>query len=126
MKCEDAIKNLDRFVNHNMTTKELAAFLEHVDSCPSCYEELETYYTVAIALHYLDQNDGEGYNIPLRLQHNMEEARHRVRREQRYYIVLHVLLLILIAVLIVMVVFAQAPVVGSELEEFLSHFVRIS
>lgn len=125
MKCEDAIKNMDRFVNHNMTTKELAEFLEHIDSCPSCYEELETYYTVAIALHYLDQNDGEGYNIPLRLQHNLQEARDKVRREKRYYVVLQALLCLLLAVLIFMLAFAQAPEIGEDLENFLSHFIRI-
>ena len=125
MKCEDAIKNMDRFVNHNMTTKELGEFLEHIDTCPSCYEELETYYTVAIALHYLDQNDGEGYNIPLRLKHNLEEARNRVRREKRYYVILHVLLIALVVTLLIMLVFVQAPQIGTELEQFLSHFLRI-
>ena len=125
MKCEDAIKNMDRFVNHNMTTKELGEFLEHIDTCPSCYEELETYYTVAIALHYLDQNDGEGYNIPLRLKHNLEEARNRVRREKRYYVILHVLLIVLVVTLLIMLVFVQAPQMGTELEQFLSHFLRI-
>ena len=125
MKCEDAIKNMDRFVNHNMTTKELGELLEHIDTCPSCYEELETYYTVAIALHYLDQNDGEGYNIPLRLKHNLEEARNRVRREKRYYVILHVLLIVLVVTLLIMLVFVQAPQIGTELEQFLSHFLRI-
>ena len=125
MKCEDAIKNMDRFVNHNMTTKELGEFLEHIDTCPSCYEELETYYTVAIALHYLDQNDGEGYNIPLRLKHNLEEARNRVRREKRYYVILHALLIVLVVTLLIMLVFVQAPQIGTELEQFLSHFLRI-
>ena len=125
MKCEDAIKNMDRFVNHNMTTNELGEFLEHIDTCPSCYEELETYYTVAIALHYLDQNDGEGYNIPLRLKHNLEEARNRVRREKRYYVILHVLLIVLVVTLLIMLVFVQAPQIGTELEQFLSHFLRI-
>ena len=125
MKCEDAIKNMARFVNHNMTTKELGEFLEHIDTCPSCYEELETYYTVAIALHYLDQNDGEGYNIPLRLKHNLEEARNRVRREKRYYVILHVLLIVLVVTLLIMLVFVQAPQIGTELEQFLSHFLRI-
>lgn len=124
MKCEDAIKNMDRFVNHNMTTKELADFLEHIDSCPSCYEELETYYTVAIALHYLEKNDGEGYNIPLRLQHNLQEARNRVRREKRYYIILQRLLMVMVITLVFMLLFAQAPEIGTELEEFLSHFLR--
>ena len=124
MKCEDAIKNMDRFVNHNMTTKELADFLEHIDSCPSCYEELETYYTVAIALHYLKKNDGEGYNIPLRLQHNLQEARNRVRREKRYYIILQRLLMVMVITLVFMLLFAQAPEIGTELEEFLSHFLR--
>ena len=125
MKCEDAIKNMDRFVNHNMTTKELGEFLEHIDTCPSCYEELETYYTVAIALHYLDQNDGEGYNIPLRLKHNLEEARNRVRREKRYYVMLHMLLSVLVVTLLIMLVFVQAPQIGTALEQFLSHFLRI-
>lgn len=112
MKCEEAIKNMDRFVNHKMTTGELEAFLKHVDSCPSCYEELETYYTVAVALHYLEQNDGEGYNIPLRLKHTLDEAHRRVRREHRYYITLHVLLFVLIIALVLLIVFSGTPVFG--------------
>ena len=80
---------------------------------------------MAIALHYLDQNDGEGYNIPLRLQHNLQEARNRVRREKRYYVVLQILLIVMVVTLAIMLLFVQAPVIGTELEEFLSHFIHI-
>ena len=122
MRCEDAIKNMDRFVNHKMTTGELEDFLKHVDSCPSCYEELETYYTVAIALHYLEKNDGEGYNIPLRLQHTLDAAHKRVRRERRYYISLHVILFVLIIVLVLMIVFSRTPAFGMVLRNLFLPF----
>ena len=122
MRCEDAIKNMDRFVNHKMTTGELEAFLKHVDSCPSCYEELETYYTVAIALHYLEKKDGEGYNIPLRLQHTLDAAHKRVRRERRYYIALHVILFVLIIVLVLMIVFSRTPAFGMVLRNLFLPF----
>jgi hypothetical protein len=126
MKCDDAIKNMDRFVKHKMSTKEMAAFLAHIDSCPSCYEELETYYTVAVALHYLEKNEGEGYNIPLRLQHTLEEARKKVRREERYYRVLQVLVILLTATLLILMVTAQAPQWTTEFEDLIWRFTHFT
>ena len=34
---------------------ELENFLEHVENCPSCYDELETYFIVHAAMQQLDE-----------------------------------------------------------------------
>lgn len=54
MNCERAERLITDYINHTMNIDELEEFLDHVEDCPSCYEELETYFTVFEATRHLD------------------------------------------------------------------------
>ena len=38
MDCGDTIKCIERFVNHDLTPREMEGFLDHVAECQDCYE----------------------------------------------------------------------------------------
>ena len=41
MTCKEAEQMVMPYINDELTDRELEAFLDHVYSCRSCYEELE-------------------------------------------------------------------------------------
>ena len=61
MDCQETCNNIPLFIEDKLTGDELSAFLLHVKSCKSCYEEMETSYLLREALSRLEQ--GESFNI---------------------------------------------------------------
>lgn len=82
MNCDDTIKCIERFVNHDLTSREMEGFLDHVAKCPACYEELEIYYIVAVATHYLEENEEGNYNVPRRLEEHLAQERQHLQRQK--------------------------------------------
>ena len=50
MNCQTAESMVNRYIEHDLSVDELENFLEHVENCPSCYDELETYFIVHAAI----------------------------------------------------------------------------
>ena len=48
---------VSRFIDHTLDVDEMEEFLEHIEHCPSCYEELETYFIVSEVTQQLDDED---------------------------------------------------------------------
>lgn len=79
MNCQNAEGMVNRYIEHGLSPDELEAFLEHVENCPSCYEELETYFIVHAAMRQLDEEEGE---TTMDLRELLEED----IRKSKYYI----------------------------------------
>ena len=58
MDCKEAKNRVNGYIEGTLTNKECTEFIEHVRSCPDCYDELETYFIIGYALDYLDSKDG--------------------------------------------------------------------
>lgn len=54
MDCRTAESMIQRYIDHDLSIRELEEFTEHVKKCPSCYDELETYFTVSTAIQHLN------------------------------------------------------------------------
>ena len=54
MDCRTAESMVNRYIDHTLKVDELEEFLDHVESCPSCYDELETYFIVYEVTQQLD------------------------------------------------------------------------
>ncbi|OUQ18814.1 hypothetical protein B5E82_06935 [Lachnoclostridium sp. An138] len=78
MTCKEAEQMIMPYINDELTDKELEAFLEHVCSCGSCYEELEIYYTIYAGLAQLD-GENEGQDMRNLLQEALYISEQRVR-----------------------------------------------
>ena len=59
MDCQTAEEMVNRYINHTLSLEEMESFLEHISSCPSCYDELETCFIVNEAMERLAQDDEE-------------------------------------------------------------------
>ena len=73
MNCRETQQMIDRYLKNNLEESELQAFLDHVRECPSCYEELEIYYTIEYALGYLDNGKKGATNPTERLKEELKD-----------------------------------------------------
>ena len=46
MDCRTAEGMVSSYIKHDLPLNELEEFLDHVQNCSSCYDELETYFIV--------------------------------------------------------------------------------
>ena len=78
MNCQTAESMVTRYIEHDLSVDDLEGFIDHVENCPSCYDELETYFIVHAAVQQLDE---ESKDSTLNLQ---ELLREDIRKSKRY------------------------------------------
>ena len=54
MDCRTAEGMVSSYIKHDLPLNELEEFLDHVQNCSSCYDELETYFIVHEVTQQLD------------------------------------------------------------------------
>ncbi len=77
MNCRDAERLVTPYIEDELPEPVLEEFLEHVESCPGCQEELEIYFTVAAGLRHLEEETGN-YNIKGELEQVLEASYQQV------------------------------------------------
>ncbi len=55
MDCKRAMELMTQFINERLEAEDVQAFLDHIDSCPECREELEVTYSLMTAMKQLDE-----------------------------------------------------------------------
>lgn len=78
MTCKEAERLVMPYIRDELTDEELKEFLEHMESCPSCRDELEIYFTVEVGIRQLDSETGN-YNIKGALEAAVEQSRQRIQ-----------------------------------------------
>lgn len=78
LTCKETEKMVMPYINEQLDEQELERFLNHVDGCPACKEELEIYYTVSVGLRQLDSGTGV-YDIAGALADSLDTAWMKVR-----------------------------------------------
>lgn len=104
MTCKEVEQMVMPYINDELTDRELAKFLEHIENCQSCYEELEIYYTLYAGLSQLD---GENESVDMRnlMRDALHMSRMRVRGKKIfniYYVLSQVLAMLALTVMIIM------------------------
>lgn len=84
MNCRETQQMIDRYLKNNLEESELQAFLDHVRECPSCYEELEIYYTIEYALGYLDNGKKGATNPTERLKEELKDKERVLHRHHLF------------------------------------------
>ena len=77
MTCKEAESLVMPYIKNELTDEELFEFLEHIEHCPECREELEIYFTVDVGIRQLDSETGN-YNIKGALETGIEQSRERL------------------------------------------------
>ncbi|MEG2349532.1 MAG: zf-HC2 domain-containing protein [Hungatella sp.] len=62
MTCKETQSLVMPYIHQELTDEKMDEFLEHIETCKDCKEELEIYYTVEVGIRQLDTDNGN-YNI---------------------------------------------------------------
>ena len=81
MNCQEAERLVTSYIHGELDEATLEEFLEHIETCENCQEELEIYFTVDSGIRQLD-SDADNYNIKGELEELLEESRQHVRRRR--------------------------------------------
>lgn len=79
MDCKHAQNMIRGYIDNTLTDYELQCFLEHIRSCPECYDELEVFYTVITGVRRLD-DDNASYDLRGTMQRSLAESEQYIRR----------------------------------------------
>lgn len=78
MNCVEAKRMVNRFVEKKLSYQELEQFLQHVEQCDDCMDELDIYYTMHKAFDMLDTGAHQNYNFKELLKEELHAARRAV------------------------------------------------
>lgn len=106
MECREAERLVKTFIEDRMTPGGLEKFLDHMEHCESCKEELSIQFLVAEGMHRLEE--GNTFDLQSELLHRLEQAKKRVQRRNImkraiYYAEMAAIGLILILTIMVVV-----------------------
>lgn len=59
MDCRRAEELVNSYIDRSISMRDMEAFLEHVETCSSCYDELETYFIVHEAMAQLNDEEND-------------------------------------------------------------------
>ena len=79
MTCKEAERLVIPYIHHQLDDDIMSEFLEHIEVCPNCKEELEIYYTVEAGIRQLDKDTGH-YNIKGDMEADLQASRQRLHR----------------------------------------------
>ena len=85
--CREAEAMIPDYLEDRLSDKDLAVFLNHVNNCNKCHDELETNFMVDLTVRYLNEEDPRGsFNLKPMLQKDINEKtaylvhKHRMRK----------------------------------------------
>ncbi len=96
MKCTQAQSLMQAFLDYSIKDEELGPFLDHIEECRECRDELELYSAVYDSLRDERTSDAELKDMTaVRLQEKLSDARSYLRRKRSAKIFLKVLAVLL-------------------------------
>lgn len=89
MNCKDAEKNIPYFLQDELDEGRLEEFIDHVEHCPECKEELTIQFLVSEGLEHLEQ--GGNFNLQEELLMKLADAQHRISMHHMLWYILVIL-----------------------------------
>ena len=83
MTCKECQNMIQDYLKNRLKAKELEGFIEHLRSCPDCYEELETYFIIGLATRVLEEGADVSYDIKAMLLQELQEKELMLKRKKR-------------------------------------------
>lgn len=80
MKCKDAENMIPLFLEDDLDTEDLREFMEHINKCEECKEELTIQFLVVEGLARLEA--GNVFDLKSELELRMEEAVHALKMRE--------------------------------------------
>lgn len=89
MTCQEAEQMVTPYINDELTGDEMEEFLDHIETCKNCREELEIYFMVDVGLKQLDHGSG-AFDIAGDLERKIEDSYGKISRMWAFRIMLYV------------------------------------
>ena len=106
MDCRTAEGMVSSYIKHDLPLNELEEFLDHVQNCSSCYDELETYFIVHEVTQQLDDDSSDSVlDFKKLLEQDIRKSRRYIRKKKLGRFSVGVLLCILIVALAAFMVY---------------------
>lgn len=103
MDCKEEEKMIPAFLQDDLDSKELEQFIEHIEECPECKEELSIQFLVSEGLEQLEA--GNNFNLQSALAMKLEDARYQVKvRHGLQYTLLCLEVAVGVAILIALII----------------------
>ncbi|MCX4307747.1 MAG: zf-HC2 domain-containing protein [Acetatifactor sp.] len=99
MDCKEVEKKIPSFLDEELDGKGLSEFVQHIEGCPECMEELSIQFLVTEGMERLEQ--GNNFNLQDALHRKLGSAEDKIRLNRTLR---HILLALecMVAVAIVM------------------------
>lgn len=112
MDCRTAEGMVSSYIEHKLPVNELEEFLDHVESCSSCYDELETYFIVHEVTQQLDDSSSNSVlNFKNLLEQDIRKSRRYIRKKKLSWFLLGASICLLTAVLAAILVYVMMETV---------------
>lgn len=103
MTCMEVRRMVTSYIDRTLNDEEMELFLDHIEHCSDCMEELDIYYTLYKAMDTLDSGSHQEYNFQKMLEEDIHMAhrtlfRHKLSRTIRFAVVLLAEVLLIISV----------------------------
>ena len=89
MECKSAVKSIQKFLNDDLDMDDLRDFLNHVEECPECKEELTIEILVREGLNSLES--GTIFDINHEYQSRILSAEHSLKVREYLKMFYHIL-----------------------------------
>ncbi len=127
MKCLEAQRLMQLFLEKKLDAPELHAFVEHIESCPNCREELELNMAVYSTLLSGKQDDRYDYNFVERTNAYLRVAKRYLRRVRLRQITQGTLVICAQLVLVLFVLSAvQGKFIRKNGQDFISYLFAVN
>ncbi len=82
-------KLIPQFLDDDLDNQDLSDFLDHIDNCPECKEELTIQFLVRVGMQRLE--DGNTFNLVQELERELTDAKKKMHRRKTLVLVSYVL-----------------------------------
>lgn len=110
MKCIEAQQLIKPYLKKELSDRELERFLDHVENCPECYDELEIYFVIYEALEDSgEEREADRYNFKEKLRQDIKNSRRYLHLRKAYRLFRYA------AILAAEIVLLMAVITGAEM-----------
>ncbi|WP_455715461.1 anti-sigma factor family protein [Anaerosporobacter sp.] len=103
MTCKEAQGLIMPYINDELDVGQLEKFLEHVEYCPDCKEELEVYFTLLTGMRQLDEDKNLSGDFHIDFEKSLRKSEERINRTKLNYARKRIIYVIICLVFCIMV-----------------------
>ena len=96
MNCIEAQRLIMSFIDDKLDINQLEEFINHINSCPDCMEELEVYYVLLAGMKQLDEDKELSNNYHQDLMNRLKQSEDLIFRDKMNHIRKRIILSIMI------------------------------